>query len=144
MCSKIGGIFGFFIGIFNFIAQYLSRKSLVVDFVNKLILSNDNNKINKIHSSFFFHQKNKKSNQLYKTEFRNKKKIPKIIYNNEISQNERLNNTNIPIKNINYVYKYKFKLEEQKYKISLLNYLLPFFYLKKKKNIEYYVCILIL
>ena len=55
MCSKIGGIFEFFVGIFNFIAQYLSRKSLVVDFVNKLILSNDNNKINKIHSSFFFY-----------------------------------------------------------------------------------------
>ena len=134
MCSKIGGIFEFFVGIFNFIAQYLSRKSLVVDFVNKLILSNDNNKINKIHSSFFFHQNNKKNNQLFKTEFRSKKNNLKIIHNNENSQNERLNNTNIPIKNINYVYKYKFKLEGQKYKISLLNYLLPFFYLKKKKK----------
>ena len=55
-----------------------------------------------------------------------------MIYIN--SQNERLNNTQLPIKKINCVFKYKFKLDGQKYQISLLNYLLPFFYLKKKKK----------
>ena len=139
MCSKIGGIFGFFIGIFNFIAQYFSRKSLVVDFVNKLIFSNNNNR-NNIHSSYFFNKNNKKNSKIIKTECRSKNS--KMIYIN--SQNERLNNTQLPIKKINCVFKYKFKLDGQKYQISLLNYLLPFFYLKKKKNIECYICILIL
>ena len=67
MCSKIGGIFEFFIGIFNFIAQYFSRKSLVVDFVNKLIFSNNNNR-NNIHSSYFFNKNNKKNFKIIKTE----------------------------------------------------------------------------
>ena len=129
MCSKIGGIFEFFIGIFNFIAQYFSRKSLVVDFVNKLIFSNNNNR-NNIHSSYFFNKNNKKNSKIIKTECRSKNS--KMIYIN--SQNERLNNTQLPIKKINYVFKYKFKLDGQKYKISLLNYLLPFFYLKKQKK----------
>ena len=129
MCSKIGGIFEFFIGIFNFIAQYFSRKSLVVDFVNKLIFSNNNNR-NNIHSSYFFNKNNKKNSKIIKTECRSKNS--KMIYIN--SQNERLNNTQLPIKKINCVFKYKFKLDGQKYQISLLNYLLPFFYLKKKKK----------
>jgi hypothetical protein len=129
MCSKIGGIFEFFIGIFNFIAQYFSRKSLVVDFVNKLIFSNNNNR-NNIHSSYFFNKNNKKNSKIIKTECRSKNS--KMIYIN--SQNERLNNTQLPIKKINCVFKYKFKLDWQKYQISLLNYLLPFFYLKKKKK----------
>ena len=129
MCSKIGGIFEFFIGIFNFIAQYFSRKSLVVDFVNKLIFSNNNNR-NNIHSSYFFNKNNKKNSKIIKTECRSKNS--KMIYIN--SQNEKLNNTQLPIKKINCVFKYKFKLDGQKYQISLLNYLLPFFYLKKKKK----------
>ncbi len=131
MCSKIGGIFGFFIGIFNFIAQYFSRKSLVVDFVNKLIFSNYNNR-NNIHSSYFFNKNNKKNSKKMKTECRSNKNISKMTNTN--SQNERLYNSHFPIKKINYVFKYKFKLDGQKYQISLLNYLLPFFYLKKKKK----------
>lgn len=140
MCSKIGGTLEVFVGIFYFISQYLSRKSLVVDFVNQLILSNNNNKINnrinKIYLSNLFNKKEKKISQIFKTEFRNKKDISNIIFKSEVnSQNERLNNnTNIPIKNLNSIYKYQFNFDGQIYTISFLNYLLPFFYLKKKKR----------
>ena len=139
MCAKIGGTLEFFVGIFYFISQYLSRKSLVVDFVNQLILSNNNNKINnrvnKIYLSNLF-KNEKKISQIFKTEFRNKKNISNFIIKDEVnSQNERLNNnTNTPIKNLNSIYKYQFNFDGQIYKISFLNYLLPFFYLKKKKR----------
>ena len=115
------------------------RKSLVVDFVNQLILSNNNNKINnrvnKIYLSNLF-KNEKKISQIFKTEFRNKKNISNFIIKDEVnSQNERLNNnTNTPIKNLNSIYKYQFNFDGQIYKISFLNYLLPFFYLKKKKR----------
>ena len=67
----------------------------------------------------------------FKTELK-KKNICKI--SDDKSQIEKLYNTKIPYRNINFIF--EDSLEKQKFKISFVNYLLPFFYLRKKKKYQ--------
>ena len=137
-CSNIGGTFEILFGFFNFLAIYFSRKSIVVDLVNELVpsenrISNKSKQFINLKNRHLFsnNRDNVKIYKKFKTELKKKNTI-KIT--DDKSQIEKLNKTKIPYRNINFIF--EDSLEKQRFKISFVNYLLPFFYLRKKKKYQ--------
>ena len=134
-CSNIGGTFEVVVGFFNSLAIYFSRKSIVVDLVNELVPS-ENRISNKSKQLINVKNRNLSSGNVkiykkFKTELKKKNTI-KIT--DDKSQIEKLNKTKIPYRNINFIF--EDSLEKQRFKISFVNYLLPFFYLRKKQKYQ--------
>ena len=108
------------------------------DLVNELVpsenrISNKSKQFINLKNRHLFsnNRDNVKIYKKFKTELKKKNTI-KIT--DDKSQIEKLNKTKIPYRNINFIF--EDSLEKQRFKISFVNYLLPFFYLRKKKKYQ--------